>query len=287
VALVDESGNFVGCYEYDAWGNVVSHSGLDAYFTFSSKHYDENAGLYYYGYRWYDPVAKRWTQPDPSGLSEGLDLYRFCGNDPINNVDVYGMFWYDVTAQWWQSQVSQSKDILLNSRMNQLPGGWLAVGTANAVMDFGLGFMTLPQSAGQTFEGLMKWSECPSVENWIAAMPQALVNLGEGLGTWCYDPTWENFAGAAADISVASSVLAAGMSSLEIGRAPIGYKGGEITFTRPSTGTVDLRIGLGHWNSGPWYRRFPHYHRRIIDLRTGQTVSGGAIKYHRPWERGL
>ena len=90
VALVDQSGDVVGTYEYDAWGNVVSHTGQDAYFTFSSKHFDAHAGLYYYGFRWYDPVSKRWTQPDPEGLSEGLDLYRFCGNDPVNGVDEYG-----------------------------------------------------------------------------------------------------------------------------------------------------------------------------------------------------
>jgi RHS repeat-associated protein len=97
VALVDESGNVVGTYAYDAWGNITSHTGKDACLTFSTKHFDENAGLYYYGFRWYDPAAKRWTQPDPEGLSEGLDLYQFCGNDPINCVDVYGMFtWGDI-----------------------------------------------------------------------------------------------------------------------------------------------------------------------------------------------
>ena len=89
IALVSNS-TVVARYEYGAWGNVVSHTGPDAWLTFSGKHYDSDAGLYYYGYRWYDPQAKRWTQPDPSGLAEGLDLYQFCGNDPVNNVDVDG-----------------------------------------------------------------------------------------------------------------------------------------------------------------------------------------------------
>jgi RHS repeat-associated protein len=284
---VDESGNVVGTYEYDAYGNMVSHTDQDAYFTFSTKHYDENAGLYHYGYRWYDPLSKRWTQPDPEGLNEGLDLYQFCGNDPINRVDAYGMYWYNVTAEWWQRQVNLSKDILLNSTLNRVPGGWLAVGTVNTVMDVGLALATTPQAVGRMFEGMAEWSQCMTVNNWLAAMPQGLVHLGEGLENWWDHPTWENFAGASADISVAASVLAAGMSGLQIGRAPIGYKGGEITFTRPATGTVDLRIGLGHPDAGPWYRRIPHYHRRIVDPSTGQTVPGGGIRYHRPWERGL
>lgn len=68
---------------------MTTQYGTTAYFTFSGKHYDSDAGLYYYGFRWYDSVAKRWTQPDPEGLSEGLDLYRFCNNDPVNVVDVW------------------------------------------------------------------------------------------------------------------------------------------------------------------------------------------------------
>ena len=95
VALVDSSnGTVVARYDYDAWGNPVSSiqepGSPTAFFTFSGKHYDADAGLYYYGYRWYDAVAKRWTQPDPEGLAEGLDLYRFCGNDPVNKRDLLG-----------------------------------------------------------------------------------------------------------------------------------------------------------------------------------------------------
>jgi len=90
IALVSNS-TVVARYEYGAWGNVVSHTGSDAWLTFSGKHYDTDAGLYYYGFRWYDPQAKRWTQPDPSGLAEGLDLYQFCGNDPVNQVDEDGL----------------------------------------------------------------------------------------------------------------------------------------------------------------------------------------------------
>ena len=95
IALVEGSnGTVVARYDYDAWGNpepLNPEPSVTAFFTFSGKHYDADARLYYYGFRWYDPVAKRWTQPDPSGLKEGLDLYRFCGNDAINNCDIDGL----------------------------------------------------------------------------------------------------------------------------------------------------------------------------------------------------
>jgi len=90
IALVSNS-TVVARYEYSAWGVPEPlNPEPSPFFGFSGKHYDSDAGLYYYGFRWYDPQAKRWTQPDPSGLAEGLDLYQFCGNDPINWVDVWG-----------------------------------------------------------------------------------------------------------------------------------------------------------------------------------------------------
>ena len=93
IALVSNS-TVVARLEYSAWGAInyqLSTTNSPApFFTFSGKHYDEGAALYYYGYRWYDPQAKRWTQPDPEGLVEGLDLYQFCKNNPVNSLDVYG-----------------------------------------------------------------------------------------------------------------------------------------------------------------------------------------------------
>jgi len=37
--------------------------------------------------------------------------------------------------------------------------------------------------------------------------------------------------------------------------------------------------------TGHPYGKLPHYHRRITDAN-GQTIPGGGIKWHRPWEKG-
>ena len=50
VALVT-NGIVAATYDYDAWGQVASHTGADAWYTFSGKHFDSDAGLYYYGFR--------------------------------------------------------------------------------------------------------------------------------------------------------------------------------------------------------------------------------------------
>jgi hypothetical protein len=42
----------------------------------------------------------RWLQPDPLGLEGGLNLYEYCGNDPINYVDITGAW-----PQWLESEM--------------------------------------------------------------------------------------------------------------------------------------------------------------------------------------
>ncbi|MDX1681122.1 MAG: RHS repeat-associated core domain-containing protein, partial [Akkermansiaceae bacterium] len=48
-------------------------------------------GLYYYGYRYYDPNAGRWINRDPIEEEGGLNLYAFVSNDGVNAWDLLGM----------------------------------------------------------------------------------------------------------------------------------------------------------------------------------------------------
>jgi hypothetical protein len=41
--------------------------------------------------RWYDPVTGRFISKDPIGISGGLNEYVFCGNNPVNFVDPFGL----------------------------------------------------------------------------------------------------------------------------------------------------------------------------------------------------
>ena len=77
--------------EYDAFGNaLVSEGAWPSSFGFSTKMRDAETGLYYYGYRFYDPVNGRWTSRDPIGENGGVNLYGIVGNAILNRVDVLG-----------------------------------------------------------------------------------------------------------------------------------------------------------------------------------------------------
>ena len=102
VGLVDGNGNIVVEYDYSSYGKVevkkdtVGISKKD-HIRYKGYIYDEETKLYYLISRYYDPEIGRFISPDsveyiePSSIS-GLNLYVYCGNDPINMYDPSGNF---------------------------------------------------------------------------------------------------------------------------------------------------------------------------------------------------
>jgi RHS repeat-associated protein len=92
--LVGTNGEFLAQYQYDPYGNTISKSGALADvnpFRFSTKYLDAETGLYYYGYRFYNPEIGRWASRDPSSEKGGLNLYGTVWNSPIRYADPLGL----------------------------------------------------------------------------------------------------------------------------------------------------------------------------------------------------
>ena len=93
VGYWDESGSIVAEYAYDAFGNTISSSGSMASVfphRFSTKYYDAETDLYYYGYRYYSPALGRWISRDPISERGGNNLYAFCANRSLSCIDLIG-----------------------------------------------------------------------------------------------------------------------------------------------------------------------------------------------------
>jgi|GEM_PF-2796256 len=95
--LTDANGVVTDKYAYDDWGNTISHAGSTqqpyqyvgalGYYT----HYqDPNLKYKQLGLRFYNPQTARFTQMDP--IADGLNWYAYCGSDPRNGVDPWGLF---------------------------------------------------------------------------------------------------------------------------------------------------------------------------------------------------
>jgi RHS repeat-associated protein len=95
VALVSAAdGTVAARYEYGPFGELLRATGPMAKanpFLFSTKYYDWETGLYYYGYRYYDPNTGRWPNRDPIGELGGANLYGFVRNNAISRFDPFGL----------------------------------------------------------------------------------------------------------------------------------------------------------------------------------------------------
>lgn len=94
-ALIDSrDGRISARYEYGPFGEPLRTDGPAAEanpFRFSTKFTDAESGLLYYGLRYYAPETGRWLSRDPLGEQGGANLYAFCGNDAVNQIDLLGL----------------------------------------------------------------------------------------------------------------------------------------------------------------------------------------------------
>jgi RHS repeat-associated protein len=85
VALVNAAnGSFAGNWEYGPFGELIRATGPMAKlnpFMFSTKFYDWETGLYYYGYRYYNPSTGRWLSRDPMQEEAFVSNFNLYGDD--------------------------------------------------------------------------------------------------------------------------------------------------------------------------------------------------------------
>ncbi|WP_079978283.1 RHS repeat-associated core domain-containing protein [Parachlamydia acanthamoebae] len=95
--LLSTAGEPVDVYRYTAFGEeTISDSAGNnkeptSAWRFCSKRCDSETGFIYYGRRYYDPQTARWITADPLGYEAGANLYAYANNNPLINIDLYGL----------------------------------------------------------------------------------------------------------------------------------------------------------------------------------------------------
>ncbi len=101
--FTDAAGTRFARIDYRAFGNSADLVGPAPLQVFAFAEWDAEAELYYARRRWYCPTLGRFVSPDsyylhhPEKALEDprrLELYAYCANDPVNNIDPDGAsFW--------------------------------------------------------------------------------------------------------------------------------------------------------------------------------------------------
>ena len=163
IAIIDNNGNIVVQYNYDAWGNhkVLNASGIEIVtvndignlnpFRYRGYYYDTETGLYYLQTRYYDPVVGRFISrdsveyADPESIN-GINLYAYCGNNPVMHSDPYG------TTEWWEWLIAGF--IVIGLVVGSvLTGGAVAAVFAGAAIGGAISYGT------QAISGTLNWGQ--------------------------------------------------------------------------------------------------------------------------------
>lgn len=123
-------------------------------------------GLVLCTHRYYDPSVGRWLTRDPMGYDGGVNLYGYCGNDPVDYSDSLGFFKFD-RAKF----VACMKDQLKHSGTPVLQECWTKEAIAEYLLDCGEDQLDHP--------GLEEFIKCMTQKFANCLM---LKNLGKALG---------------------------------------------------------------------------------------------------------
>jgi len=95
--LTDHEGKVAWSAQYKAWGEAkeaiseaARNAGMRNPIRFQGQYFDDETGLHYNRYRYYDPNGGRYITADPIGLLGGMNAYQYAPN-PTGWIDPLGL----------------------------------------------------------------------------------------------------------------------------------------------------------------------------------------------------
>ncbi len=219
------------------------------------------------GLRYYDPSVGRFLTRDPVGYEGGINLYTFCGNNPVNYADPSGldpkddMNWLSISRNFLKGEVRAANPI------NWAKGLYKSVEyVTDSFMENGASTQPFKDLGSSFINNLDFWNKTDPTQAGESFMTDLLI--AAPLIKRIPNPTPLGLNGLFGSSMDSFTLLAfdwkgANQFRIDIGKLPI--KG---TYISPNLAGKTI----------------PHYHLRKVNLKTGETYEGQGIGRHRPYQ---
>jgi RHS repeat-associated protein len=260
---------------------MASTVGAKNAIRYRGYYFDTETGLYYLNARYYDPETGRFISPDV--VAENGNLYAYCQNDPINNVDPSGC----LSAKWKERLIKIGIGAVL-----AVAAVTITVATGGAALPVVAGIAVATASGAALGAGINAVQHRAETGSWDGALNAAL----EGAIDGAVDGFLTGSAVAVVGASVSAVKYAVkGVQGAAKGSSHLttiqkgqqfdryGHLGGKFL---TNTGTPASKLALPPTNSGvkttlQATKNFRAYTGTIADAiwDNGIKVTGGGVQY--------
>ena len=219
IGLLDEDGNRIANYAYDAWGSLLSLTDASGNAITDTTHpanlnplryrgyyYDSETGFYYLNSRYYDPEVGRFINADGEisdvgGEILGYNLFTYCMNNPVNMSDETGAW-----PSWAKKVVAAVAVVAVVAAVAAITVATAGAGTVVAVIAVGAAKgAAIGMASGAAIgaaSGAVKHRL--SAGSWSGAGKAALNGMGDGALSGAVTGAITGAAGSAVKVSQAA-----------------------------------------------------------------------------------
>ncbi len=145
--LTSSNGAVVWSAKYSSFGEAtVEVDTVENNLRFPGQYYDEETGLHYNMWRYYDPETGRYLRVDPVDSDKGSSIFAYASNNSINNIDSLGLCEAGYCDRWRLTIVSvigatiETGGVVINAELRADPERCCIQGSDYQYVGIGIGF---------------------------------------------------------------------------------------------------------------------------------------------------